>query len=592
MCHFGLIKFISEEIVSDSKGVTKNYMNLGPIFKILQTGNNIMNSGVVKLVNGVRNTANGENGLKTLVKELVKLAAKKLLSTILKASLPSIGIPALIILLAIFVLSFGVMYFYNAENEMDINDSSIPFKITDKANYEKVANMNDPKPKDKKMTVVKNIDGKTSKTTADITLDFTEITDQYKLGWKVIAQMETILDIYDKSGIIIDEDTIKDTEKMIDNYNSGKNSNSYKDKIETKDYLSDIKQLITKYTIADTSRIETQRREVYEQLYRNGVATGEPQLKNYEYITTTIPTEGIGSITTMFKKHVYTWKKVQTVNTGMKIMSETTSFIPTKKQTELKPNNSYGANTKYEEFSPDQVKTIIKEGSIVTEDIMVNHEEVENTRTLENFIEYQDSSMDVMNIVYEGVKTDNETGDHLKEEFAEFMDDDFFDSDAASLFDEDDFMSPGSSNTGGVTVGGNYKEEENWKDYLSGDTDVNVTLMKRLAYMAKMYEKTVYITSGYRSRAEQVAAADNAMRLYKSIGYYQTANGQVFNKYGQSMVAPPGTSKHQSGLAVDVSGWLKYIPNSELKKYGLWKPMSYENWHIEVVETVSTYGKK
>jgi hypothetical protein len=44
-------------------------------------------------------------------------------------------------------------------------------------------------------------------------------------------------------------------------------------------------------------------------------------------------------------------------------------------------------------------------------------------------------------------------------------------------------------------------------------------------------------------------------------------------------------------LAVDVNGWALYLSNNVLEKYGLYKPMSYENWHIEPIETKGTTGR-
>jgi hypothetical protein len=62
-------------------------------------------------------------------------------------------------------------------------------------------------------------------------------------------------------------------------------------------------------------------------------------------------------------------------------------------------------------------------------------------------------------------------------------------------------------------------------------------------------------------------------------------DGRVYNSAGKCIVGKPGTSRHQFGLAADGSGWVKLLTNADLAPFGLWKPMSYESWHIEPIET-------
>lgn len=88
----------------------------------------------------------------------------------------------------------------------------------------------------------------------------------------------------------------------------------------------------------------------------------------------------------------------------------------------------------------------------------------------------------------------------------------------------------------------------------------------RLDAMARAYNKPITIVSGYRSNAEQQVLWNAS------------------DKSGK-MVAQPGCSRHNCGLAVDVSGWATQLNNAELSKFGLYKPMCYENWHIEPLET-------
>jgi len=83
-------------------------------------------------------------------------------------------------------------------------------------------------------------------------------------------------------------------------------------------------------------------------------------------------------------------------------------------------------------------------------------------------------------------------------------------------------------------------------------------------------------------------ARDKGQKLNVFSGYRSNKlQGYLFNKSDRSgkMVAPPGKSRHNAGLAVDCDGWAKKLTNKELAKYGLYKPMSYEDWHIEPIET-------
>lgn len=117
---------------------------------------------------------------------------------------------------------------------------------------------------------------------------------------------------------------------------------------------------------------------------------------------------------------------------------------------------------------------------------------------------------------------------------------------------------------------------------------IHPVLAGRLAYLASVKNKILPITSGFRSNEEQINAQKNA--LADNPAYYQTADGGVWKpaKGGkdQRMVAPAGSSSHNWGLAIDSSGtWLSAMTNTELKRVGLRKPMSYENWHVEPIET-------
>jgi len=90
--------------------------------------------------------------------------------------------------------------------------------------------------------------------------------------------------------------------------------------------------------------------------------------------------------------------------------------------------------------------------------------------------------------------------------------------------------------------------------------------LNRLNNLARGNNKKIEIFSGYRSFELQQ---------------------QLFNDSDKSgkMVARAGYSRHNAGLAVDCTGWVCKLNNSYLAKYGLYKPMDYEDWHIEPIET-------
>jgi hypothetical protein len=99
---------------------------------------------------------------------------------------------------------------------------------------------------------------------------------------------------------------------------------------------------------------------------------------------------------------------------------------------------------------------------------------------------------------------------------------------------------------------------------------LNEQMKERLAGLAKEYfNKTgqkIQINSGYRSPEEQAA---------------------LFAKYGAPRAAPPGRSRHESGLAVDINSTdaNKAIELGLMAKYGFTRPVRGETWHVEPIET-------
>ena len=91
-------------------------------------------------------------------------------------------------------------------------------------------------------------------------------------------------------------------------------------------------------------------------------------------------------------------------------------------------------------------------------------------------------------------------------------------------------------------------------------------------------------TSGFRSVEKQKIIANQI--LTDNLGSKQRADGSVYSKNGECLAAAYGKSNHCYCIAMDIGdSWFKCIGNDELKKYGLVKPMSYEPWHVELIET-------
>jgi len=116
--------------------------------------------------------------------------------------------------------------------------------------------------------------------------------------------------------------------------------------------------------------------------------------------------------------------------------------------------------------------------------------------------------------------------------------------------------------------------------FVSGDNDIHEFFAERLNNLAKAYGKPLSINSGYRSDQEQ-------MRL---INEWRAKNPGKSEEERRKWVADPGRSNHAVGIAADISGWIQSLPDSELEKFGLYRPMSWEPWHFEPIET-KIYGR-
>lgn len=90
---------------------------------------------------------------------------------------------------------------------------------------------------------------------------------------------------------------------------------------------------------------------------------------------------------------------------------------------------------------------------------------------------------------------------------------------------------------------------------------------------------TVRVVSSYRSVEQQAYLWEQALKKYGSAAA------------ARKWVAPPGKSRHNSGKAIDIYMYRngKQIPQKEfdeiIAKSGMYRPMSWEGWHVEPLST-------
>jgi hypothetical protein len=118
----------------------------------------------------------------------------------------------------------------------------------------------------------------------------------------------------------------------------------------------------------------------------------------------------------------------------------------------------------------------------------------------------------------------------------------------------------------------------------SDETGVYPKLIEAVNKLCEANGKDCLCTSGYRSLDKQKII--NKQALNDGPGRTQRADGSVYDKYGKCWAAAYGKSNHCYGMALDITDtWFKGLANTELSKYGLIKPLDYEPWHIELIET-------
>ncbi|ACL75840.1 hypothetical protein [Ruminiclostridium cellulolyticum] len=110
-------------------------------------------------------------------------------------------------------------------------------------------------------------------------------------------------------------------------------------------------------------------------------------------------------------------------------------------------------------------------------------------------------------------------------------------------------------------------------------------LLEAVNRVCNDYQKDAVCSSGYRSPECQKVTAK--LVLAQNKGSYQLRDGSVYIGMGNNrkcLAAAYGKSNHCFCIAMDITGWFEALTNRQLKKYGLYKPMSYEPWHVQLIE--------
>jgi hypothetical protein len=101
---------------------------------------------------------------------------------------------------------------------------------------------------------------------------------------------------------------------------------------------------------------------------------------------------------------------------------------------------------------------------------------------------------------------------------------------------------------------------------------LNPRLAAEVSRLIDAAHGAVHIVSGYRTYQEQEKLWEDALAKY--------GNAQIARRW----VAPPGTSMHERGLAVDLGGDMELAVRLIARLHlPLWRPLSNERWHFELV---------
>lgn len=108
---------------------------------------------------------------------------------------------------------------------------------------------------------------------------------------------------------------------------------------------------------------------------------------------------------------------------------------------------------------------------------------------------------------------------------------------------------------------------------MAGYDGLDPTLASSLQALIAESGGGIYITSGFRTRAQQEALWQKALAKYGD------------PEIADNWAARPGSSHHESGFAVDLgfrNAQAREWAHQNAARFGLRFPMSHEPWHIEL----------
>ena len=90
----------------------------------------------------------------------------------------------------------------------------------------------------------------------------------------------------------------------------------------------------------------------------------------------------------------------------------------------------------------------------------------------------------------------------------------------------------------------------------------------------------------YKQKTGSKIAINSANRTYAK-------QAAIFKQMGPRRAAPPGRSKHESGVAIDINSTDGNAAHKMglLKKYGFFRPYPSEAWHVEPIEAAKVKGQ-
>lgn len=119
----------------------------------------------------------------------------------------------------------------------------------------------------------------------------------------------------------------------------------------------------------------------------------------------------------------------------------------------------------------------------------------------------------------------------------------------------------------------------------SEQASVYPKLLAAVNQVCNDFKKNAECSAGYRTLECQKATAK--LVLVQNKDSYQLKDGSVYIGIGDNrkcLASAYGKSNHCFCIAMDMIGWFMDLTNTQLKNYGLIKPIAHEPWHVQLAE--------